>query len=44
MIRPFKDGMLSQACPMDDILTQVSTSLAELAELRRQADFDMAPS
>lgn len=44
MIRPFKDGMLSQACPMDDILTQVSASLAELAELRRQADFDMAPS
>lgn len=44
MVRPFKNGMLEQACPMHDILTDVASQLSELKELRRQADFEMAPS
>jgi adenylate cyclase len=44
MVRPFKDGMLEQACPMADILGEVASQLDELKVLRRQADFDMAPS
>ena len=44
MIRPFKEGMLSQACPMSDILSDVASQLGELKMLKEQADFDMAPS
>lgn len=47
MIRPFKDGMLSQACPMSDILNELTGQLNELQSLRQQAaesGFDMAPS
>ena len=44
MVRPFKDGMLQQACPMADILGEVASQLGELKALRRQADFDMAPA
>ena len=44
MIRPFKEGMLSQACPMSDILGDVASQLNELKMLKEQADFDMAPS
>ena len=44
MIRPFKDGMLNQACPMADILTELSGQLQELKQLKEQADIDMAPS
>jgi adenylate cyclase len=48
MVRPFKDGMLEQACPMADVLAEVASQLDELKVLRQQADeqagFDMAPS
>lgn len=48
MVRPFKEGMLEQACPMNDILSEVASQLCELKELRRQADsqaeFEMAPA
>lgn len=44
MVRPFKEGMLEQACPMADILGEVASQLDELKVLRRQADFEMAPS
>lgn len=44
MVRPFKDGMLEQACPMADILGEVASQLDELKVLRRQADFEMAPA
>ena len=44
MVRPFKDGMLEQACPMADILGEVASPLDELKVLRRQADFEMAPA
>ena len=44
MIRPFKDGMLTQACPMSDILGELSAQLDELKTYREQADFTMAPS
>jgi adenylate cyclase len=44
MVRPFKDGMLEQACPMADILSEVASQLDELKVLRRQADFEMAPA
>jgi adenylate cyclase len=44
MIRPFKEGMLSQACPMSDILGELSSQLEELKTYKEQADFTMAPS
>ena len=48
MIRPFKDGMMTQACPMSDILGELSSQLNELQSLRKeaseQAEFTMAPS
>jgi adenylate cyclase len=44
MVRPFRDGMLEQACPMADILGEVASQLDELKVLRRQADFEMAPA
>lgn len=44
MIHPFKDGMLTQACPMSDILGELSTQLDELKTYKEQADFTMAPS
>ena len=44
MVRPFKDGMLEQACPMADVLAEVASQLDELKVLRRQADFEMAPA
>ena len=44
MIRPFKDGMLAQACPMTDILTDLSSQLDELKTFKEQSDFTMAPS
>lgn len=47
MIRPFRDGMLAQACPMSDILDDLTGRLAELTALKQQAaeqGFDMAPS
>jgi len=48
MVRPFKDGMLEQACPMADILGDVASQLNELKVIRRQAEeadgFEMAPA
>lgn len=45
MIRPFKDGMLSQACPMSDILSDLTNQLDELRSLKEQVgDLDMMPS
>jgi len=44
MIRPFKNGMLSQACPMSDILDDLTSQLSELKHLKEEADFPMAPS
>lgn len=48
MIYPFKDGMLEQACPMADVLSEVASQLDELKVLRKQAEEEyggeMAPS
>ncbi|KAF2772582.1 adenylate cyclase protein [Teratosphaeria nubilosa] len=44
MLRPFNDGMLSQACPMTEIFSELAGQLSELKQLKEQADFDMAPS
>jgi adenylate cyclase len=44
MVRPFRNGMLAQACPMADVLGELTNQLVELAALREQADFAMAPS
>jgi adenylate cyclase len=44
MFRPFKDGMLNQACPMSEILGELSSQLEELKTFKEQADFTMAPS
>ncbi|KAF2487445.1 adenylate cyclase protein [Neohortaea acidophila] len=44
MVRPFADGMLTQACSMSEILEDVASQLAELKTFKEQADFDIAPS
>lgn len=44
MIRPFSNGMLNQACPMSDILGELTSQLGELKAFKEQADFTMAPS
>ncbi|KAK0263922.1 hypothetical protein B0A54_02574 [Friedmanniomyces endolithicus] len=36
MIRPFKDGMLTQACPMHDVLTELTSQLDELKKYKEQ--------
>jgi len=38
MIRPFKNGMLEQACPMDDVLTELTSQLDELKRYKEQDD------
>lgn len=44
MIRPFRNGMLEQACPMADIMGELTAQLDELKQLKAEADFSMAPS
>lgn len=49
MIRPFKNGMLNQACPISEILTDLNKQLEELRVLKlRVAEetegLEMAPS
>jgi len=45
MLRPFKDVMLNQACPMSDILGELTSQLEELKMYKEQAgDFDIAPA
>lgn len=44
LVKPFKQGMLAQACPMADIFAGLQESLEELKALKEAADFDMAPS
>ncbi|EME42487.1 adenylate cyclase-like protein [Dothistroma septosporum NZE10] len=47
MVKPFKNGILDQACPMLDILGDLGAQLEELKSLRSQAEeqgFEMAPS
>ncbi|KAK5135699.1 hypothetical protein LTR08_004685 [Meristemomyces frigidus] len=45
MMRPFKDGMLNQACPMSDIFGQLASQLEELKSYKEQEeDFDSAPA
>jgi adenylate cyclase len=36
MMRPFKNGMLNQACPMAEIFAELSTQLNELQVLKAQ--------
>jgi len=36
--------MLMNACPMADILSDLSSQLSELKSYKEQAEFDMAPS
>lgn len=43
-MRPFKDGMLSKACPMSEILSDLALQLEELKTFKEQADFDIAPA
>ncbi|OQO11308.1 hypothetical protein B0A48_05564 [Cryoendolithus antarcticus] len=47
MVRPFSNGMLTQACPMGEVLGEIANSLAELQELKARQEeegFEMAPS
>jgi adenylate cyclase len=45
MVRPFKDGMLTQACAMEDVLSTLAEQLNELKLLKESVgDFEMAPS
>jgi adenylate cyclase len=37
MIRPFSNGMLDQACPMSEILGDLTAQLSELKTLKAQA-------
>ena len=43
-MRPFKNGMLNQACPIADILGELTSQLAELKSYKEQeaANFDAA--
>lgn len=44
MVRPFKEGMLNQACPMSDVLDALAEQLNELKILKENVEFEMAPS
>jgi adenylate cyclase len=44
MVNPFKDGMLSQACPMADVLGSLQEQLGELRMLKENAEMVMAPA
>ena len=44
MIKPFRDGMLNQACPMSDVFGALNEQLAELKILKESAGFEMASS
>ena len=45
MLRPFKDGMLTQACPMSDIMADLASQLEELKSYKEQdAEFESAPA
>ncbi|KIW05758.1 hypothetical protein, variant [Verruconis gallopava] len=44
MVRPFKYGMLSQACPMDEVLGALADQLNELKILKESVGFEMSPS
>jgi len=36
MVHPFGNGMLNQACPMNDILRDLTSQLSELQQLKAQ--------
>lgn len=43
MIRPFKNGVLNQACPMSEILAELAAQLAELKVMKAaQGDVEFA--
>lgn len=44
MIRPFRKGMLEQACPMADIFQGLQDQMSELKMLKESIDMEMAPS
>lgn len=44
LMRPFKDGMMEQSCPMTDIFRELTASLEELKAFKEQNDFDIAPA
>lgn len=45
MVNPFKNGMLEQACPMENVLGSLVDQLNELKLLKEAVgEIDMAPS
>jgi adenylate cyclase len=46
MIRPFKDGMLAQACPMSDIFSELTSQLDQLKVLQQMQNdsADVSPA
>jgi adenylate cyclase len=42
LVRPFKNGIFTQAAPMADIFKELNEQLQELALLKTNADFAMA--
>ncbi|KAI9688825.1 MAG: cysteinyl-tRNA synthetase [Bathelium mastoideum] len=44
LVRPFSQGMLQQACPMTEILSQVTSQLTELQTIKQGLDFEMSPA
>jgi len=41
MIRPFRHGWLQDACPMTDILTDLTSQLEELKMYKEEANEDL---
>jgi len=44
LVRPFRNGIFTQAAPMADIFAELHAQLQELEILRTSADFTMADS
>lgn len=44
LVRPFRQGMLQQACSMSEIFRDLTDSLAELQTYREANEIDLAPS
>jgi adenylate cyclase len=41
MMRPFKNGMLNQACPMAEIFAELAAQLNDLQALKAQTNNNM---
>ncbi|KAF1809004.1 adenylate cyclase protein [Eremomyces bilateralis CBS 781.70] len=44
MVRPFQGGLLGQACPMDEILTDLTSQLGDLQRMKAEVQTPSTPS